>query len=260
MSFIAPPVWLQEDAEIRALLHAIVDRFDRQRADARQRHVSVPAEKHLPTLARVDAQADQCWALVCQLEQLGVLAVRVARRNPLDPQWSGAKLAFPLESEPVLREWLRREWFEPASALWRQAVQAHAKSFAGEGEALLARKVDIPARSAAEVVAAFSRIATVSGPITLRQLSAAVFWGDSKVLDDRAELITALFPDLVVLERPLVVSVSFPKPVTACCSSRIRTLTPLALVEYLCSAGDSLSCMPRASAVLRPGCAREVVL
>jgi hypothetical protein len=211
MSFIAPPVWLQEDAEIRALLHAIVDRFDRQRADARQRHVSVPAEKHLPTLARVDAQADQCWALVCQLEQLGVLSVRVARRNPLDPQWSGAKLAFPLESEPVLREWLRREWLEPASALWRQAVQAHAKSFPREGEALLARKVDIPARSAAEVVAAFSRIATVSGPITLRQLSAAVFWGDSKVLDDRGELITALFPDLVVLERPLVVSVFLPE-------------------------------------------------
>ena len=79
MSFVAPPVWLQEDAEIRALLHAIVDRFDRQRADARQRHVSVAAERHLTTLARVDAQADQCWALVRQLEQLGVLSVRSAR-------------------------------------------------------------------------------------------------------------------------------------------------------------------------------------
>ena len=60
MNFMAPPVWLQEDAEIRALLHVIVDRFDRQRADVRQRHVSVSAEEHLQTLTRVDAQADQC--------------------------------------------------------------------------------------------------------------------------------------------------------------------------------------------------------
>ena len=45
-----------------------------------------------------------------------------------------------------------------------------------------------------EVVEAFARIATLNGPLTLRQLSATVFWGDSKVLDARRELIEALFP------------------------------------------------------------------
>jgi hypothetical protein len=211
MSVVAPPVWLQEDAEIRSLLNAIVDRFDRQRATARQRHVSVPAERYLPTLSHINSQADQCWALVHQLERLGILSIRVVRGNPLDAQWAGAKLAFPLSSEPVLREWLRREWVEPAGAVWRQAVQAHADAFAGRGEVLSARKIDIPARSPAEVVAAFASIATLHGPMTLRQLSATVFWGDSKVLDDRGELIAALFPHLEVLERTLVVSVYLPE-------------------------------------------------
>jgi len=211
MSSAVAPVWLQEDAEILALLHAIVDRFDRQRAGDRQRPVSVPAETHLRTLTRVDDRADQCWALIRQLAQSGVVSIRPARRNPLDPEWSGARLAFPLQSEPVLRNWLGREWMEPANVLWRQAVQAHESAFPRGVAALLARRIDIAARTAAEVVAAFSRIPTFSRPLTLRQLSAAVFWGDSKLLDERRELITALFPALEVLDRTLVVSVFLPE-------------------------------------------------
>jgi Uncharacterized protein conserved in bacteria C-term(DUF2220) len=206
-----PPVWLNEDAEICALLHAVVNRFDRQPGDARQRHVSLPAEKHLPTLARTDAQADQSWAFVHELEHLGVLSIRSVRRNPLDPEWKGAKLAFAPASEPVLREWLRREWIEPAIQLWRRAVQSRAEVFKAGCEPLLTRRIDIPGRSADQVVAAFAGIASIKGPITLRQLSAGAFWGDSKILDDRADLIAALFPGLQVLERTLVVSVFLPE-------------------------------------------------
>jgi Wadjet anti plasmid transformation system JetA-like protein len=41
-------------------------------------------------------------------------------------------------------------------------------------------------------------------------LSAYAFWGDSKVLDDRGELIATLFPQLQIRERAIVVSVYLP--------------------------------------------------
>jgi hypothetical protein len=46
--------------------------------------------------------------------------------------------------------------------------------------------------------------------MTLRQLSATLFWGDSKILDDRGELIAALLPHFDIRERVLVVSVYLP--------------------------------------------------
>ena len=45
---------------------------------------------------------------------------------------------------------------------------------------------------------------------TLRQLSTHAFWGDSKVLDERADLLTALFPALQIRERAIVVAVHLP--------------------------------------------------
>jgi hypothetical protein len=210
---IPRPVWLDGEAEIIALLNAVLDRFDRQPGDERQRNVTVPAERYLPSLDRTDAQADQSWALIRELERVGVLTVRTARRNPLDPEWKGARLVFAREIDSVLREWLGRQWSEPAMQLWRRAVADHAKVFPGDPEALKKRRVVIRGRSTEEVVQAFAGIARIAGPVTLRQLSATVFWGDSKVLDARADLIGALFPGLEIKDRALVVSVYLPNTV-----------------------------------------------
>jgi hypothetical protein len=211
MSAGTRPVWLDEEVEITALLNAVLDRFDRQPAEGRQRQVTLPVERYLPSLARTDTQADQSWALVRELERLGVLIVRTAKRNPFDPEWNGAKLAFAPVSDAVLRDWLRREWSEPGRQLWQRAVSSHADAFPGGSDALRKRRVVIRDRSADQVVAAFAGIASVQGPITLRQLSALAFWGDSKLLDDRGDLIAALFPGLEIRDRMLVVSVFLPE-------------------------------------------------
>jgi hypothetical protein len=207
----ARPVWLDEEVEITALLDAVLDRFDRQPGEARQRQVTLPVERYLQSLARTDTHADQSWALVRELERLGILMIRTAKRNPFDPEWKGAKLAFAQGSDAVLRDWLRREWSEPARQAWQRAVSGHADAFPGDSEALLKRRVVIRDRSADQVVAAFASIARVPGPITLRQLSALAFWGDSKLLDDRGDLLAALFPRLEIRDRMLVVSVFLPE-------------------------------------------------
>ena len=242
MSVQSQPPWLADEAEIHSLLHRVLDRFDRQAGDERRRAVTLSAEKHLSSLARADLQADQTWALVRELERLGVLAARPVRRNPLDPEWQGAKLAFTPGCEATLREWLGRERAEQASVLWRRAVDRHAAAFPQGLEELSRRRIVIPGRSPDEVVRAIAGIASLGGPLTLRQLSASVFWGDSKVLDDRGDLVAALFPMLEIRERAIVVAVHLPESCrgtvfienqdtyTAACGGAPPELRELALV------------------------------
>lgn len=207
----AAPVWLQDEPEIRALLDAALDRFDQQSGEQRSRSTFLSARQYLPSLAKGDEQADRLWSLVRELAALGVLSIRLAKRGPLDPDWHGAKVAFAPDSESLLRQWLGRPALASPMVRWRQAVEAHAELFPAGHDALLARRIALAGRSDREVVAALARLAAVRRPATLRQLSTLAFWGDSKVLDDRGDLIAALFPDLPVRERPIVVAVNIPE-------------------------------------------------
>lgn len=207
---MAAPPWLQDEPEIAALLSAVLDRFDQQPGDTRERAIVVPVARYLVVLGRGDAQADQTWEFVRDLERVGVLSIRHGRRSAYDPQWHNAKLAISPASEAALREWLKRPATAAPMLQWRRAVELHAQRFPGGHEALLPRRIAIPGRSAEEVVAALARLAEVDSAATLRQLSTYAFWGDSKVLDDRADLIAMLFPGLQVRERPIVVAVHLP--------------------------------------------------
>src|SRR5690606_32507385 len=140
------PVWLSEEPEILALLHAVLDRYDAQPSDSRQRDVSLNVSRFLPSLARADATADQLWSFVQALEGAGVLRIRRGRRSPYDPDWTGARLAFNASAEPRLRAWLGRAQVAPELARWRAAVLAHASAFPGGCDALLARRIAIPGR------------------------------------------------------------------------------------------------------------------
>jgi len=205
------PQWLDEEAEISALLHAALDRFDRQRGVDRQRRITLLAQDHLPSLGRAGAAADQTWSLIQELARRGVLVIRKAAGNIYDDDWRGAKVTFAPEVEEILRVWLRRDWSEPAAMVWRRAIERHAPQFHDAGAALLAQRIVIENRSADDIVAALAAAADKRMPMTLRQLSATVFWGDSKILDDRGELIAALLPHLKILDRTLVIAVHLPE-------------------------------------------------
>lgn len=207
------PTWLQDEPEIQALLGAVLDRFDQQSSEERTRAIFLPAQKHLASLAKMDESADHTWSLIRDLARTGVLSIRAAKRSDLDPEWHNAKIAFVPESEPTLREWLSRPAVPSKMVRWREAVQEHAYLFVSGLELLLSRRIAVPGRSDSQVVAALTRLAHVRRPATLRQLSTLAFWGDSKVLDERGDLIAALFPDLQVRERPIVVAVSLPERV-----------------------------------------------
>lgn len=207
---MAAPSWLQDELEIQTLLGVALDRFDQQSGEQRSRATFLSAQQYLVSLAKADEQADRSWALIRELADAGVLEIRLGRRGNLDPDWHGARLAFAPGAESVLREWLQRPVPVSPMAQWRSAVEEQAHLFPAGHEVLLTKRIFLAGRSDREVVAALATLASVRRPATLRQLSTLVFWGDSKVLDERGELVGTLFPDLQVRERAIVVAVHLP--------------------------------------------------
>jgi hypothetical protein len=238
------PPWLHEETELLALLSAALDRFDKQPGETRSQRLYFPAEKRLPSLKRQDDEADRLWHFVHELAKLNLLTIAQGKRGPYDPEWKGARLAFEPEAEATLREWLQRPSEPPAIQTWREAVEAEAAkgAFPGNIEPLLKRRITIPGMSDSEVVTAFTRIGSVKERLTLRQLSARHFHGDSKRLDEREPLLLALFPDLQLQPRPLLINVYLPSicngvlfienqdSYTLACEGRPQTATDLALV------------------------------
>jgi hypothetical protein len=207
------PSWLQDEPEIQALLGTVLDMFDGKSSEERTRAIFLPAQKHLASLARMDEAADHTWSLLRDLARTGVLSIRTGKRSDLDPEWHNAKIAFAPESESALREWLGRPAVPSKMVRWREAVQEHAHLYVSGLDLLMSRRIAVSGRTDSQVVAALARLAHVRRPATLRQLSTLAFWGDSKVLDDRGDLIAALFPGLPVRERPIVVAVNIPERV-----------------------------------------------
>ncbi len=205
------PPWLDDVPELLALLGRFLDKLDRRPAEQWKQPPSVTLEaKVFPDLFRLDEASDRAWQLFKLLANEGIWEIHLKRRrDPFDAEFSGARIRLSLDAESVLREWLDRPRQELYSKQWQRALVSLAQHFPGDPASL--RPIQIPGRSAAEVVAAFSAVRALAAEgLTLRQLSARCFWGDSKLLDKREDLLRVLYPDLHITPRRLLVNVYLP--------------------------------------------------
>ncbi len=207
---LAPrPPWLDEEPEVLALLNGFLDLLDRKPwSERKQAPTARLSRKSMPRLYRHDEAADRSWALLRGLDGLLYEIRPNRRRGPYDPEYAGASLRWLCQGEPICRAWLSRPEQSAYGQQWSAALAFHAKAFADAGESLRARPVRVAGRSADEVVEAFVRLGDFSSAnATLRQLSARCFWGHSKLLDSRAELLACLHPNLRIAPRPVLVQV-----------------------------------------------------
>jgi hypothetical protein len=209
------PRWLDEEPEILDLLHRLLDKLDRKPAADWKQPPSLPLdERHCPALFRLDPAADREWALLQSLEhEHHLLAIpRGRRRNPYDPEFAGARMVFDTAAEQRLRDWLQRPRREPYGEQWRAALTQAAASFPGDAAQFLGRPLRLPGRSAEDLIGAFATVGELAGRgLTLRQLSARCFWGQSKFLDQRTDLVRGLFPGFEPRPRPLLLSLYLPE-------------------------------------------------
>ncbi len=206
------PPWLDDEPDIRAALNTFLDRLDSKSSEQRSLPVQLPVNaKTFPALFRHDEAADRLWALLKSLEGRVIEIVPDRKRDRLAAEFEGARLRLIPKAEALLRTWFERPLRVPYRESWGAAVTHYAGRFAGGGAALLERTMELPGKSAEEVVAAFASIDEVRKEgLTLRQLAARCFWGHSKCLDSREDLVHRLFPELVLRTRPVLVHVHLP--------------------------------------------------
>nr|WP_260295019.1 Wadjet anti-phage system protein JetD domain-containing protein [Sedimenticola hydrogenitrophicus] len=206
----APP-WLQDEPEIRDLLDTLLARLDKKPLAVREKPPSVRlSAKNQPDLFRNDEASDRSWALLKSLTPDLLRVTDNPRRKPFDPVYAGATIQLSpgreAEAEKLLRGWLVHPYCAPYRSHWERAVTAGAALFPGSAAELVLAAPGLPGRSAQEVLDAFARIGDFADiGLTLRQLSAKCFWGHSKFLDSREDLLRTLFPGILIAPRPVLV-------------------------------------------------------
>lgn len=205
--FRARPRWVDEEPMVAGLLDTFLHKLEKG-----HRLTMRVNEKNLPELFDFDSgETKYLWSLVKSLNnEYHILSIRYGRTKPYQEAYDNAQLVFNDEKEELVRDWLNRPALDPYALLWHDALHKLANRFEDHGQTFNEQMVRLADRGAEQTLRAFARIGgELQKPITLRALSARCFWGDSKFLDHREELVRALYPHSChnLLPRPVLMTV-----------------------------------------------------
>lgn len=215
MVFIEKPIWVDDEPLILSLLTRLIDKLDKQQT----RIVIKVSPKHTPEL--FDFNNNDCaylWSLIEELETTYNL-ISISNKNKLstEEQYIGAVLRFDLSKEIILRYWMNRPVQKKYLEVWEEACSKVADGFKGNISKLREAKISHPIKSAEEIIQCFVYFSNyLSNPNakknTLRAFSAHFFWGDSKFLDGKHELVCGIFSEHLdkIITKKLLINISLP--------------------------------------------------
>lgn len=190
--------WTSHPA-VRRILSRLLDMLDGQPLDARKR---VPGfrltEDLVPELYGTQAgDADFVWGLLRKAERTGFVTIQLGQsKGPGYADYERSpRVTLADDAEPKIRLLLgRTEPVVSGAEAWRQAVLG---AFSGPNttkQFLLEQfPLRVEGRSFEEVVAGLNRLYDLVGsPLFLREVSSRLFWGLSKVLDNRGSMVAGL--------------------------------------------------------------------
>lgn len=202
--------------ELQSFLGRLVDRIDAAELRGASKAQSVPLNiRTWPELvdARFESDKEVLWAEVCQLHVRGWIRVtpeaaarsasgyaRDVRISVLDPQEVRAAVG-------------RAERVKSASERWRDAVNEHLEGPNEAKQVVGAHCIELVGRSMADVVQRLNELHRFKDqPLLLREVSARLFWGMSKVLDGRQRLVAGVLgqPECPFPESPIQLLVQLP--------------------------------------------------
>lgn len=205
------PFWLKVPGVLQFLNH-LVDRLDVADAQGKPLVKSIRLDaKSFPALfkASFEEERERNWAYLQQMEAWGWFVLKTDRQLPGRAPYECNPRAV-IRNEAAIRQVTERpERVRPYGEQWREAVEAYLEVDDSVKEAVARMKVEIPGRSAEDVVRRLSLLPShVDEPLLLREVSARLFWGLSKVLDGRQQLVAAVlgqdecpFPEMPVSTR-----------------------------------------------------------
>jgi hypothetical protein len=202
------PPWLDDEPEIKQLLQSFAMRIAKTPGAIKPLRSSLK-----PDHFAQNEQGSQSWALLNRLAPNFVTIKPKAKRNPFDAEWCGAMVYFKPENKYLLFEWLN---FKPDDSLhrWQQALSASdlAVCDSVNFDSLKNSPTSFPGKTDAAVIQRLVLIANESRKeLTLREISACYFWGDSKFLDNKADWLANSFTTLSVSARKIQVNYFLPE-------------------------------------------------
>ncbi len=182
--------------EVLNFMGRLVDRLDAAELRGASKAQSVPLNnKTWPELvdARFESDKESLWAEVCQLHNLGW--IRVAPEAAVRSTSGYALNARVSVLDPFLVRAAvgRAERVKSSSERWREAVNMYLEGPLDAKQVVGAYCIEIAGRSMVEVVQRLNDLHRFKDqPLLLREVSARLFWGMSKVLDGRQRLVTTV--------------------------------------------------------------------
>lgn len=196
------PIWVKEEAFIQHILKLLL-----RKAETGHKPRLRISEKIAWCAPLFDFNHNQGPRLFGLLQLLAerdfdLLQIRLSskRKKQFETEYEGAHVELKPLSIPVLRHWLELPAYDEFPLSMQDAVYRQRTAFADQGASLLAtmHQLKVPGKSADDVIAAFTRISgRAESCLSLRELSASCFWGDSKYLDGRQDLLIKLFPQVM---------------------------------------------------------------
>ncbi|MBL4672496.1 MAG: hypothetical protein JKX81_09580 [Arenicella sp.] len=211
------PIWIEDNPLISRLLHRFIDQCDRP---ASVRFTQKINAKNWPELYDFsDNNHEFLWKLIEQsLHQDYQIIQKITydRIDSTEQQYDRATLSFNPQEEGMVRQWLERPKVDSYTRQWQNAILPYPllKSTS------LRQPIRIKNFAAEEILAGFDKAGELieamhrsCQAISIRGLSARCFWGDSKFLDKRRNLIYDVFANAqaVVRDRMIMMTVYAPK-------------------------------------------------
>lgn len=189
------PLWLIADG-IRELLNLLVDRLDsaEQRGSATSQSVAL-TEKAWPTLhgAPFESRKEELWEHVIEMCHWGWLQVKPVNALKSTSGYAAAPRVTVLNETAVRQAVNRPERIKSSVERWRNAVDTGLDASDAVKRVVGEFCIDMPDHSMDEVVQQLNGLPTFSDQqMLLREVSAQLFWGMSKVLDKRQGLVAGL--------------------------------------------------------------------
>lgn len=187
--------WLRVPG-IQSLLNKLVDRLDsaEARGSASAQTVALNGSTW-PTMYQAPMESDKeyLWEQFIKMVEAGWLQVTPPDAARSVAGYDKQPRVKVLDIEAVRQATGRPERPRTAAERWREAIDAHLEASAEVKKAAGDYCIDMPDRGMAEVVAKLNTLKSLAGtPLLLREVSSRLFWGMSKVLDNRTGLVAAL--------------------------------------------------------------------
>ena len=203
------PPWLEDEPEIKQLLLSFAKRIAKE--PLRIKQLSTNGLK--PDYFSQSVQGNQSWELLKRLAPDLIDIKPAIKRSQFDPEWSGAIVYFKVDNKAKLFGCLNFK-LDGSLYWWQQALNASdlATCDSVNFDSLNTSPITFPGKKDSELIQKFVLIAKDnSKELTLREVSARHFWGNSRFLDNKSDWLANSFMTLSVSIRKIQVNFFLPE-------------------------------------------------